>query len=172
MTKFHRKAEALKAYLKRMENPYLSLQVTDDAEDQTVIDATSAAIQPYVRHPYAFLSAPENENDTPLHKVAVARPVKKTSGTLSKAEFRHRCRRIFEQYIPAMEESRLRKHHQDFIARNESASPAARHLLFSELQKYDLSNEPGLRARFNRERDSLTEEKLKQIESLVHSESK
>lgn len=166
MTKARGKSEILKAYLKRLENPYASLQVSNDAEQKDASEVSSVSQRPYVRHPYAYASM-EVESDVSSSAIA-KQPVK---GALAKAEFRARCRRIFEQYIPTIEKGRLRTHHRDFIARNESRSPTTRYLLINKLQKYDLSTVPGLKARFNRERELLTDEKLKQIERLVDSES-
>jgi hypothetical protein len=96
-------------------------------------------------------------------------PVSSTGSTLSKAEFRAGCRRIFGQYIPALERGRLRTHHRDFITRNESSSPARRHRLVKHLEKYDISKTHGVTAHFNRG-EPLTDEKLKQIERLADSE--
>lgn len=165
MAKARKKFEALKAYLKCLGNPYASLQIMDDVEQKQVSDAQ----RPHVRHPYAYASL-EEANDVSAN-LAVKQPIGAVVGTLSKAEFKARCRRIFEQYIPALEKSRLRTHHRDFIIRNESLSPETRHLLVKELQKYNLSTVPGLKAHFNRERGSLTDEKLRQIERLVNSEN-
>lgn len=165
MDKTREKFEALRAFLKSLGNPYASLQITDEMEKKEI----SATQRPYVRHPYAFLSKEEENELSP--NVAVKQPIISVVGTLSKAEFKTRCRRIFEQYIPALEKNRLRTHHRDFIIRNESRSPTTRYQLVKELQKYNLSEIPGLKAYFNREREPLTDEKLRQIERLIDSES-
>jgi hypothetical protein len=87
--------------------------------------------------------------------------------SLSKEGFIAGCRRIFRQYIPSVEKGRLRQHHRDFITRNQGRGGSIRHLLLQELSKYDLSGLPGMEARFNRERNDLTDQKLKQIERSV-----
>ena len=166
MAKVREQSEVLKAYLKRLGNPYASLQVSDNAEQKDASVVSNVTQRPYVRHPYAYASMEVGSN---ISSSAIAKPPAK--GALAKAEFRAKCRRIFEQYIPTIEKGRLRTHHRDFIARNESRSPATRYLLVNKLQKYDLSTVPGLKAHFNRERELLTDEKLKQIERLVDSES-
>jgi transposase len=171
MTKNRGKSGHGKPHLKRLGNPYASLQDAGDVgqEALTVTSRLSHDVQePYVRHPYAFASM--EADGIPIAAVAVRPPTAFIVGTASKAEFRAKCRRIFEQYIPALEKGRLREHHRDFILRNESRSAATRYLLLRGLEKYDLSTVPGLRAHFNRERESLTAEKLKQIERMVDRE--
>jgi len=86
---------------------------------------------------------------------------------LSKAEFRAACRAVFGYYVPAIEKGRLRTHHREFITRNESSSNEKRFRLYSELKRYDLSSITGLKSHFNRERDALTDAKLREIERLV-----
>jgi hypothetical protein len=86
---------------------------------------------------------------------------------LSKAEFRAACRAIFGYYIPAIEKGRLRAHHREFISRNESSSSERRFRLYSELKRYDLSSISGIHSHFNRERDALTDAKLREIERIV-----
>ncbi len=164
------KPDYMRAYLKRLGNPYASLQVVDDAGQKDASIISNDPQRPYVRHPYAYASM-EADSDTAESDVtscAISKHPAKV--VLTKAEFRARCRRIFEQYIPAIEKGRLRRYHRDFITRNESRTPTTRYLLVSELQKYDLSTIPGLKAHFNRETESLTEAKLKQIERLFDSE--
>lgn len=164
---------ALKAYLKRLENPYASLQICDDVE-KTEIEVHNDEQHSYrlLQNPYAKLSmaGEAEEAEEASSKPIPMSPVASTRGSLSKAEFRVRSRRIFEQYIPALEKGRLRAHHRDFITRNQSCSPPKRYRLVKELEKYDLAKVHGLKAHFNREREALTSEKLKQIERLVESE--
>jgi hypothetical protein len=164
------KSELVKAYLRRLGNPYASLQIVDDVEEVEATKVLRDEQHPYVRHPYALISEAEEAQETASDPIAKL-PVSPTRGTLSKAEFRARCRRIFQQYIPALEKGRLRTHHRDFITRNESRLPTTRHLLVGKLEKYDLSRVQGLTAHFNREREQLTDEKLKQIERLVGSDN-
>lgn len=152
-------------YLRTLGNPYAKEQMFDvvaEAEGKASRSSTTpvnqlgrpAAPQPAKGwfdqpsgNPYARL---EDEPTTPA--------------ALSKAEYRARCRRIFRQYIPAIEQGRLRTHHRDFITRNESRSPTDRLRIVMALEKYDLSDVPGLTAQFNRERDPFTEAKLQEIE--------
>lgn len=169
MVKPPEKSDIVKAYLRRLGNPYASLQVSTDAEEMDADEVSSDAQRPYIRHPYALASLVEDENGVSSGLI-FKQPAQLIGTTLSKAEFRARCRRIFEQYIPPPEKGRLRAYYRDFILRNESRSPKARYLLVHQLQKYDLSNIQGLKCYFNRERESLTEEKLKQIERLVDDE--
>jgi hypothetical protein len=89
------------------------------------------------------------------------------AGKLSKTEFESACRAIFRYYIPAIENGRLRAHHREFITRNESSSAQRRFRLHSELKRYDLASIPGMTPRFNRERDALTDAKLREIERMV-----
>jgi hypothetical protein len=91
-------------------------------------------------------------------------------GKLSKTEFRAGCRAIFGYYIPAIENGRLRAHHREFITRNESSSGEKRFRLYSELKRYDLSSIIGINPHFNRERDALTDAKLREIERIVGGE--
>ena len=165
MAKVREQSEVLKAYLKRLGNPYASLQVSDNAEQKDASVVSNVTQRPYVRHPYAYASMEVGSN---ISSSAIAKPPAK--GALAKAEFRAKCRRIFEQYIPTIEKGRLRTHHRD-LSPVMSPPPATRYLLVNKLQKYDLSTVPGLKAHFNRERELLTDEKLKQIERLVDSES-
>ena len=92
------------------------------------------------------------------------------AGELSKTEFRSACRAIFRNYIPAIENGRLRGHHREFISRNESSSGVKRFRLHAELQRYDLSSITGINPQFNREREALTDAKLREIERRVGGE--
>lgn len=85
----------------------------------------------------------------------------------SKAQFRTGCRAILRQYVPPAEKGRLRPAHAAFIARNENRPGTERDALLTALRRYDLSNLGDFDARFNRERDELTEEKLRDIERLA-----
>lgn len=149
--------------LRKSENPYASLELVDTAEPtqgQTFADRRRAYIR-LLGNQYASLSLVDQlEEETP----AVLQKATGSRRACSKAEFRATCRKIFLGYIPALENGKLREHHRDFITRNESRSPDVRYRLLVELQKYDLSSHPGLRAQFNRERDIWTEEKLRKIE--------
>ncbi len=87
--------------------------------------------------------------------------------TASQVEFEGGCRRIFAQYIPALERGRLRPEHRDFIARNRMKSGKIRRALLQALQRYDLTALGGLQPQFNRERDVLTVRKLMEVERSV-----
>jgi hypothetical protein len=89
------------------------------------------------------------------------------STTASQVEFEGGCRRIFAQYIPALERGRLRPEHRDFIARNRVKSGRIRRALLQALQRYDLTALGGLQPQFNRERDALTVRKLMEVERSV-----
>ena len=108
MAKVREQSEVLKAYLKRLGNPYASLQVSDNAEQKDASVVSNVTQRPYVRHPYAYASMEVGSN---ISSSAIAKPPAK--GALAKAEFRAKCRRIFEQYIPTIEKGRLRTHHRD-----------------------------------------------------------
>ena len=169
MTNDRDNSGAIKAYLRRLGNPYASLQIGEDADGGEATKSPRDELRPYVRHPYALV--PQAEDAQEITSAVVAKlPVSPTGNTLSKTEFRAGCRRIFGQYIPALEKGRLRTHHRDFITRNESSSPVRRHRLIKHLEKYDISKTQGFTAHFNREREPLTDEKLKQIEHLADSE--
>jgi hypothetical protein len=86
---------------------------------------------------------------------------------LSQLAFRQLCTAIFRRYIPSLEQGKLRPHHREFIARNESQPPQIRRMLVAALQKYDLGSTPGLAPQFNRESNGFTEAKLKNIEETV-----
>lgn len=86
--------------------------------------------------------------------------------TATKAAFRSECTRIFRQYIPAPERGRLRRYMRDFITRNESRSSRVRSSLLQTLAKFDLSDLCAV-PQFNREDESLSEQKLRDIERSV-----
>lgn len=113
-------------------------------------------------NPYASLADLQDE-DAPVSNV-----VTRQTSTLgaTKAAFRGECARIFRQYIPALERGRLRDYMRAFVSRNESRSPTVRSLLLHALAKFDLAD---LRAvpQFNREDESLSEQKLREIERSV-----
>lgn len=111
--------------------------------------------EPNETHPESALATPEP---------TAVRP------TTSKSAFEAGCRTIFRRYMPQIERSKLRPHHQDFIRRNSAASPERRHALLQELLRYDLSSEAGLRTYFNREEDAFTEAKLRNIEEVVQQQ--
>jgi hypothetical protein len=114
-------------------------------------------------NPYASLA---NLKDESMPAVANAgEPPAPVLGA-TKVAFRSECTRIFRQYIPAPEGRRLREYMRDFIRRNESRSATVRALLLRTLMKFDLSN-LGAVPQFNREDESLSEQKLREIERSV-----
>lgn len=173
MYKRSRYSASVRAYLRRLGNPYASLQLHDDP-DEEIIHASDRTPHSYrqLEDPYAKLSMMDDVDESNRESstlVAVPEPnVGRES--LSRIEFRARCSRIFRQYIPVLEHGKLRTHYRDFIVRNESSSPSKRYRLVRHLEKYDLSTVQGVTARFNREREPLTDEKLRQIERLVDGE--
>lgn len=168
MAKDSRNSPAIRAYVRRSENPYASIGVMDDPDvhSESVFSEQERAYGRELQNQYVWLSLRNNGDPSPITAATVKRK-KATEESLSKVEFRARCRQIFKYYIPALEQGRLRSHHRDFITRNESRSGTARHRLLQQLEKYNLSNVPGLNAHFNRERDSLTEAKLRMVEQSI-----
>lgn len=163
------KSAAIKEYLRLLGNPYASLQIIDDVQESEASELVNKNARPYVRHPYAFISQEDTAQGAAFYPAVtpVAGPIR---GELTKTEFRARCRRIFIPYIPALEKGKLRKHHRDFIARNESRSASVRHRLVVLLERYDILQVPGINAQFNREREVFTDEKLKQLERMAENE--
>jgi len=185
----------VREYLRLLENPYASLQVGDDRDQDFATNATSSASQagassresaqtptpvelgtaPEPRHtslpevphgnPYAALANIDDQEEQLLD--AGAPSTGPALGEISKATFEAGCRRIFSQYIPRLERGRLRPEHRDFITRNRPRSARIRCRLLEELSRYDLSDLPGMRAQFNREDDRLTDKKLIEIEQAV-----
>lgn len=169
MTKKTDKSAGIREYLRLLGNPYASLQIIDDLEGIEAAEIVANEKRPYVRHPYAYIPQAEEAQETVSYSAAkpLAGPIK---GELSKVEFRAKCRRIFIPYIPALEKGKLRKHHRDFISRNESRSAPMRHRLVVLLERYDILQVPGINAQFNREREVFTKEKLNQIEHMADSD--
>lgn len=168
-----KKDSALTAYLRLLGNPYAKLQILGEEHDgDLVLRGPSEAEREYARrqaNQYTLLSVAIAQAGVPLiaPPSAVARQAGTEKTTLSKKDFVAECTRVFRPYIPAIEKGRLRRHHRDFITRNQNRSPAVRYALAHEVRKYDLSSLAGISAQFNRERDPLTDQKLKQIERLV-----
>lgn len=170
-----RNADVIKKYIQLLGNPYAKEQLdtgASEAEDLALREATEDE-RSYARkqaNQYTLLSVSiADSHATAIPKSAGATPRRASSARagLSKADFVTECRRMLRPYIPAAEKGRLRRHHQDFITRNQNRTPAVRLGLVKELAKYDLSVQAGITAQFNRERDLLTERKLRQIERAV-----
>lgn len=173
-------------FLKRLGNPYASVQL-EGLEDEVAIAPTNPArvariAAPEQRdffahhspqsspaeapsgNPYAVLAQLEDP-ETPSHLAEDS--LNRDSETASQAEFERSSRRIFAQYIPALERGKLRPEHREFIARNKGRSGRIRYRLIKALQRYDLSNIVGLQPQFNREREELTAKKLAEVERSV-----
>lgn len=124
-------------------------------------------------NPYARIDARDEDNHLqpydPEHVRHVigkwTRPEIPIQG-ISKKDFQVNCRQILSGYMPHGARGRLRDEYRDFIARNESRSPAERAYILSELKKYDLRSTPGIRPYFHREDQSLVD-KLKTIEKAA-----
>lgn len=184
MTKDRSRRDAIRKYLRLLGNPYAKEQLigTEELEELApTAPAEEVDLRPATAKERAYARKQENQYTllsvairdlevVPANsKTTVIKPRQHTAGraSLSKEGFTAGCRRIFRQYIPSVERGRLRNHHRDFIVRNQGRSGPTRHLLLQELSKYDLSVLPGMEAHFNRERDELTDKKLKQIERSV-----
>lgn len=151
--------------LKRLENPYASLQI---AVAEPEVASTTAERTLYIRgleNPYAWLEVAGDE-ELPAERLRVVPHPQGTPPRVSKEQFRAAARRIFRCYIPAAEKGNLRTHHRDFITRNEVRSSEERALILQQLGRYDLGDIP-LIGHFNRERDPFTMSKLSQIEKAA-----
>ncbi len=163
--------DAITAYLRRLGNPYAKLQILgeDDIRPDLELRAPTAEERAYAvlqGNQYTVLSVAIADSASVSDAVrpgagSIERPGR---AALSKADFIAESTRILRSYIPSVERGRLRQHHRHFILRNQNRSPAERYLLAQELSKYDIGASSGVEARFNRERDELTEQKLRQIE--------
>jgi hypothetical protein len=189
----------VRAYLKRLGNPYASTQI-DGFQDELayeVVDSPRAvrrtpksfsaasertaeqrdlfaqALEPVDEtqrsgNPYASLAHTEDkeqDNCAVSNGATVLPDFHKAAA--SKSEFESGSRRIFAQYIPALERGRLRPEHRDFIIRNKSRPAGVRFRLLQALRKYDLTQVSGIQPQFNRESEPLTIQKLREIESTV-----
>jgi hypothetical protein len=161
-------SKKLRDYIRALGNPYASLQI--DETELNVSAAGAESVKQQFKHgenPHAwhyYFDEPAPPSFSAPDSIAVpTRP----EGSLTQAEFEHRARAIFRPYIPVEERGKLRPHYREFIARNKSRSPRARYELIDGLKKYDISTIAGLSPQFNREQESLTKEKLTEIEKLV-----
>jgi hypothetical protein len=166
---------ALTQYLKLLGNPYAKLSYLDPEENESPqgdleLRPPTEAEREYARllgNQYALLSVALKDSSAPTEqgdrRTTAQRSTSKLS--LSKEDFENECRRIFRQYIPAVEKGRLRRHHKEFIARNQSRGPIVRHELVEKLRRYDIAG--GVEARFNREREDITDAKLRKLELSV-----
>jgi hypothetical protein len=163
-------ADARRTALRQSGNPYAAHYYSADGDGDDANAARTAREKyrrselPYAWHHYIDSEGTESDSDSGCSVATQPSPVRPG---ISKADFDAGCRTIFRAYIPALENGRLRAHHQEFIRRNRARSPEARFAILAKLRVYDLSSEPGLRTHFNREQDAFTEEKLLRIEKSV-----
>jgi hypothetical protein len=163
MANASRRSPAIRARLRALGNPYAALQMFDEEE---VVESQRERYR-QSENPHAFDYYMDAAKPAVTADASTSAPPASHRGKLSKEAFREGCRAIFRPYIPALEKGKLRAHHRVFILRNEQRSAEMRFALVAELKKYDLSDIPGLSSQFNRERDTLTEEKLAAIERAV-----
>lgn len=141
MTKKRRtRSQASRAYVRKLENPYASVQLEEDTQKSpdAAMSMQNREIYRRSENPHAFhyyADSPE-PGTQPSVSERSARS-RSTKCFLSKAAFRSRCQAIFRPYIPIMERGQLRPHHRDFIARNESQPGDVRFALIEKLQRYD-----------------------------------
>jgi len=162
------RSPALRVALRVLGNPYASLQTYEVPEIRS-LTAKERAYKLRLEDPYASLSI--GISDVASSAPSKARGDKIPAG-ISMVEFEKGCRRIFRQYIPAIEKGCLRHHHAGFIDRHVGRAPGIRAALLVELCKFDLDDIRGFRARFNRERNPFTEAKLRDIELKVNRPKK
>ena len=145
----------------------MALDEKDDSNDLRPMTARERAYVRLLGNQYASLSVAirePGEISESLGASAVETPV----GHMSATKFISECRRIFRQYCPKLARNRLREPHRAFIERNSGRNSSERYLLVTQLRRYDLSGLVGsLEPQFNRERDDLTETKLREIERAV-----
>jgi hypothetical protein len=184
----------IRARLRLRQNPYAFTEFEDASLTAGVSTPARAKtkkgqrrpVDAHVNQPDLFSSVPANENSVAqpsgnpyaslasIYEEQAATIVSEADGgaqstlkSTSKAEFRRRCSLIFRQYVPELERSRLRTYMNEFIVRNESKSSRIRYLLLRALEKFNLSDLSGVTAYFNREDQSLSDQKLKDIERSV-----
>lgn len=160
-----KRSPELSAALRRLGNPYAAIQFEEEYAELE-LRPLNAHERSYVRrlgNQYAPLSIGIVSDKS---TEAVGRRSAARNG-VSASAFAAECRRIFKQYIPLLENGRLRQHYKEFIERNQKRSALARQYLVNELQRYDLARIGDVRGHFNREDHDLTSDKLRQIESKV-----
>ena len=116
-------------------------------------------------NPYAKTAVTLRVEEAPMAAAFVAKT--QAAGAVSQAAFDSECRRILGGYMPEGEKGRLRPHYTDFIKRNKAQASSIRFRILTYLRKYDLSGILGLETRFNREKDELTDAKLREIEQAA-----
>jgi len=155
----------LRAALRKLKNPYASLQVENAGADVSLHAQLRLSENPYAEDFYLKEGSGLGPTDTSSSEAAAA------SDTLTQSDFEQRARAIFRPYIPADEHGRLRPHHREFIERNKSRSPQMRFNVITQLRRYDLSDLGGLNPKFNREEEAFTKDKLLEIEAKAGSKA-
>jgi hypothetical protein len=141
-------------FIRLMGDPYAKLSLTDKF----------TAYKKRSENPYAGLSNLYDPDDQ-INKYRNTRII--IHNILSKKRFQSECRNIFLQYIPSAGRKQIKPEHKSFITRNENRTPEERFGLLNELKKYDLSRHIEYHGHFNRERENLTEIKLRAIEKIL-----
>lgn len=181
------------AALRERGNQYAFVEFQEDAEEIANVSTTEKVLSnvPHrargstltaeqakklalLNDPYAFVDFQESVDELEQQelvqatsgaaKIDLVRKQRRSPSTISKADFKRECRRIFEQYVPLMEKGALRPEHKSFISRNLECEGSERFNVLASLKRYDLGDLGRVRAQFNRERHELTEEKLLEIE--------
>ncbi len=158
-----------RADLRMSGNPYASHYYQPDGPAEVSVEQAPKLLLRNGENPYAhhyYCGDTQEEGFSPPSSVDSSNPPPARK-SLSKADFESGCRSIFRRYMPEMERTKLRSHHQEFIRRNLNCSPERRYALLQQLQRYDLTSETGLRTYFNFEEDAFTEAKLLKIEESV-----
>lgn len=167
--------ERLRADKRRLQNPYAHVEELHEDDDfMERVHATRRILEnPHALQEYLFDESGEaidcSAQPSPLANDQRRTTSDATRRTVSKREFQQRARQILRGYTPDTRRRRLPDHHRQFITRNESRPSLERAALLAELEKYDLSNTPGVTTYFNRERETFTEAKLRQIEQILTS---
>jgi hypothetical protein len=154
--------------LAELQNPYASLNVFIDAEEELSKHEILARSQnPYVTIEIFGAYEPEQgvmgSDLTTSVQHQPDLPCIPPNRTASKSEFQAEARRILLQYEPLKGNRRvLRPEFRDFLKVNEKKSPTSRAAILTELERFDLTSMGALNPQLNREGDSLAK-KLKKI---------
>jgi len=148
-----------RAWLRRSGNPYAALELFDDIDTPSPAPTTIATAGAAPRPDTQVLPL---EDDAHTDELFTLPPAPRFP---TKTRFESECRRIFNQYQPAVEGRRtLKEPYRRFIAEHSSRSGQARAKILEELTKYDLSALGPEKAYFNREgREDFLLRKLDQI---------
>lgn len=111
--------------------------------------------------PYAKLSVTLRE---PTEHQVGSNTATTNNQTCSRKDFEFEARRILGFYVPGVKKSVLPLHYREFIARNANRDGTQRLKVLQQLRRYDLRDVVGINTYFNREKEELTEAKLREIE--------